>query len=88
MPHVAAGGDHRRRAFVIALVTGFSETGVEGGALLVGRRAVGLAAEPALPRRRQGRPRARRARTAHARYFDEHGRWPDEERGPDAPLNT
>ena len=79
---VAAGGDHRRR-LRLAAVTGFSETGLEGGALLVSAGLsvwlmnllfrVGVKGD----RERDDEDRARA-------YFDEHGRWPDEERGPES----
>ena len=61
--------------FLLAAVTGFSETGLEGGTLLV---AAGLSVWllNLLYRERDQEDRARA-------YFDEHGRWPDEERGPD-----
>jgi hypothetical protein len=68
--------------FVVALVTGFSETGVEGGALLVSAGLsvwllnllyrVGVKGD----RERDEEDRARA-------YFDEHGHWPDDERGPE-----
>jgi hypothetical protein len=70
--------------FVVALVTGFSETGVEGGTLLV---AAGLSVWLLNLLYRIGvkgdreRDEEDRARA----YFDEHGHWPDEERGPNAP---
>jgi hypothetical protein len=68
--------------FVVALVTGFSETGVEGGTLLV---AAGLSVWLLNLLYRVGvkgdreRDEEDRARA----YFDEHGYWPDDERGPD-----
>jgi hypothetical protein len=68
--------------FVVALVTGFSETGIEGGTLLV---AAGLSVWLLNLLYRVGvqgdreRDEEDRARA----YFDEHGHWPDEERGPD-----
>ena len=68
--------------FVVALVTGFSETGVEGGALLASAGLsvwllnllyrIGVTGD----RERDEEDRARA-------YFDEHGHWPDEERGRD-----
>ena len=68
--------------FVLAAVTGFSETGLEGGTLLVSAGLsvwlinllyrIGVKGD----RERDEEDRARA-------YFDEHGRWPDEERGPD-----
>jgi hypothetical protein len=68
--------------FVVALVTGFSETGVEGGALLASAGLsvwllnllyrVGVKGD----RERDEEDRARA-------YFDEHGHWPDDERGPE-----
>ena len=68
--------------FVVALVTGFSETGIEGGALLAAAGLsvwllnflyrVGVSGD----RERDEEDRARA-------YFDEHGHWPDEERGPE-----
>jgi hypothetical protein len=69
--------------FVVALATGFSENGVEGGTLLV---AAGLSVWLLNLLYRVGvqgdreRDEEDRARA----YFDEHGHWPDEERGPDA----
>ena len=68
--------------FVARAVTGFSETGVEGGTLLV---AAGLSVWLLNLLYRVGvkgdreRDEEDRARA----YFDEHGRWPDEEPGPD-----
>jgi hypothetical protein len=68
--------------FVVALVSGFSETGVEGGTLLV---AAGLSVWLLNLLYRVGvkgdreRDEEDRARA----YFDERGRWPDDERGPD-----
>ena len=70
--------------FVVAAVTGFSENGVEGGTLLA---AAGLSVWLLNLLYRIGvkgdreRDEEDRARA----YFDEHGHWPDEERGPDAP---
>ena len=68
--------------FVVALVTGFSEIGIEGGTLLVAAGLsvwllnflyrVGVSGD----RERDEEDRARA-------YFDEHGHWPDEERGPE-----
>jgi hypothetical protein len=69
--------------FVVALVTGFSETGVEGGTLLV---AAGLSVWLLNLLYRVGvqgdreRDKEDRARA----YFDEHGYWPDDERGPES----
>ena len=78
---VAADRDHRRRIRPRA-VTGFSETGIEGGTLLVSAGLsvwlinllyrVGVKGD----RERDDEDRARA-------YFDEHGHWPDEERGPE-----
>jgi len=68
--------------FVLAAATGFSETGLEGGTLLV---AAGLSVWLLNLLYRVGvkgdreRDEEDRARA----YFDEHGRWPDEDRGPD-----
>jgi hypothetical protein len=68
--------------FVVMLATGFSENGVEGGTLLV---AAGLSVWLLNLLYRVGvqgdreRDEEDRARA----YFDEHGHWPDEERGPD-----
>ena len=68
--------------FVVAAVTGFSENGVEGGTLLV---AAGLSVWLLNLLYRVGvtgdreRDEEDRARA----YFDEHGHWPDEERGRD-----
>jgi hypothetical protein len=70
--------------FVVALATGFSENGIEGGTLLV---AAGLSVWLLNLLYRVGvqgdreRDEEDRARA----YFDEHGHWPDEQRGPDAP---
>ena len=68
--------------FVLAAAMGFSETGLEGGTLLVAAwlsvwllnllYRVGVKGD----RERDEEDRARA-------YFDEHGRWPDEDRGPD-----
>jgi len=68
--------------FVLAAAGGFSETGVEGGTLLVSAGLsvwlinllyrIGVKGD----RERDEEDRARA-------YFDEHGRWPDEERGGD-----
>jgi hypothetical protein len=65
--------------FILAAVTGFSEFGLEGGALLVAAGLsvwlinflyrVGVSGE----RDRDAEDRARA-------YFAEHGRWPDEDR--------
>ena len=68
--------------FVVALITGFTETGVEGGTLLV---AAGLSVWLLNLLYRVGvkgdreRDEEDRARA----YFDEHGHWPDEEVGRD-----
>jgi hypothetical protein len=68
--------------FVLAAATGFSETGAEGGALLV---AAGLSVWLLNLLYRIGvkgdreRDEEDRARA----YYAEHGRWPDEERGRD-----
>ena len=68
--------------FVLAAAMGFSETGLEGGTLLV---AAGLSVWLLNLLYRVGvkgdreRDEEDRARA----YFDEHGRWPDEDRGPD-----
>jgi hypothetical protein len=68
--------------FVVALATGFSESGVEGGTLLA---AAGLSVWLLNLLYRVGvkgdreRDEEDRARA----YFDEHGYWPDEERGRD-----
>ena len=66
----------------VAAATGLSETGLEGGALLISAGLsvwlinllyrVGVKGD----RERDEEDRARA-------YFDEHGRWPDEERGQD-----
>ena len=68
--------------FVLAAVSGFSETGVEGGTLLVSAGLsvwlinllyrIGVKGD----RERDEEDRARA-------YYAEHGRWPDEERGRD-----
>ena len=69
--------------FIAALVSGFSETGVEGGTLLV---AAGLSVWLLNLLYRVGvqgdreRDKEDRARA----YFDEHGYWPDDERGPES----
>jgi hypothetical protein len=65
--------------FVVAAATGFSETGLEGGTLLVAAGLsvwlinflyrVGVSGD----RDRESEDRARA-------YFAEHGRWPDEDR--------
>ncbi len=66
---------------VLAVVTGFSDTGVEGAALLV---AAGLSVWLLNLLYRVGvkgdreRDQEDRARD----YFDEHGYWPDEEPAP------
>jgi hypothetical protein len=67
---------------VLAAATGFSETGLEGGTLLIAAGLsvwllnllyrVGVTGD----RERDDEDRARA-------YFDEHGHWPDEERGPE-----
>jgi len=67
---------------VLAAATGFSETGLEGGTLLI---AAGLSVWLLNLLYRVGvkgdreRDEEDRARA----YFDEHGRWPDEERDRD-----
>jgi hypothetical protein len=68
--------------FLLAAITGFSETGLEGGTcssppvlsvwLINLLYRIGVKGD----RERDDEDRARA-------YFDEHGRWPDEERGPD-----
>ena len=79
--HLAAGGDHRRRIRP-RRGHGLQRHGLEGGALLVSAGLsvwlinllyrIGVKGD----RERDDEDRARA-------YFDEHGRWPDEERGPD-----
>ena len=64
---------------VVAAATGFSETGLEGGALLV---SAGLSVWLINLLYRVG-VRGDRERDAEDRaraYFAEHGRWPDEDR--------
>ena len=67
---------------LLVIVTGGSELGFEGGAMLV---AAGLSVWLFNLLYRVGvqgdreRDEEDRARA----YFDEHGHWPDEERGPD-----
>jgi hypothetical protein len=69
---------------VVAAVTGFSENGLEGGTLLV---AAGLSVWLINLLYRIGvkgdreRDEEDRARA----FFDEHGYWPDDERGGDGP---
>jgi hypothetical protein len=70
---------------ILAAATGFSATGIEGGALLVSAGLsvwlinllyrIGVRGD----RERDDEDRARA-------YFAEHGRWPDEDR-PDRPPN-
>jgi hypothetical protein len=66
---------------IVAVVTGFSDTGVEGGALLI---AAGLSVWLLNVLYRVGvkgdreRDQEDRARA----YYDEHGYWPDEEPPP------
>jgi hypothetical protein len=65
--------------FILATATGFSETGLEGGALLV---SAGLSVWLINLLYRIG-VRGDRERDAEDRaraYFAEHGRWPDEDR--------
>jgi hypothetical protein len=66
--------------FILAAVTGFSETGLEGGTLLV---AAGLSVWLLNLLYRVGvkGDRERDAEDRARAYFDEHGRWPDEDRG-------
>ena len=64
--------------FILATATGFSETGLEGGALLV---SAGLSVWLINLLYRIG-VRGDRERDAEDRaraYFAEHGRWPDED---------
>ena len=86
-PHVAAGRRSSSPASCSRWSPGFSETGLEGGALLV---AAGLSVWLLNLLYRVGvkGDRERDAEDRARAYFDEHGRWPDEERGRDAPLNT
>jgi hypothetical protein len=70
---------------ILAAATGFSTTGLEGGALLV---SAGLSVWLINLLYRIG-VRGDRERDAEDRaraYFAEHGRWPDEDR-PDRPPN-
>jgi hypothetical protein len=65
--------------FIAAAATGFSETGLEGGALLI---SAGLSVWLINLLYRVG-VRGDRERDAEDRaraYFAEHGRWPDEDR--------
>jgi hypothetical protein len=68
--------------FVLAAVTGFSENGVEGGALLV---AAGLSVWLLNLLYRVGvkGDREREEEDRARAYFDRHGRWPDEDRSQD-----
>jgi hypothetical protein len=68
--------------FVLAAAMGFSETGLEGGTLLV---AAGLSVWLLNLLYRVGvkGDRERDVEDRARAYFDEHGHWPDEERGPD-----
>ena len=72
--------------FVLAAVTGFSESGLEGGTLLV---AAGLSVWMMNALYRFGargereRDDEERART----FLDEHGYWPDEEPPPPNPTH-
>jgi hypothetical protein len=69
---------------ILAVVTGFSESGVEGGTLLIAAGLsvwllnllyrIGVRGD----RERDDEDRARR-------YFDEHGHWPDEPPAPGSP---
>lgn len=67
--------------FVVAIATGFSETGLEGGALLI---SAGLSVWLINFLYRVG-VRGDRERDVEDRaraYFAEHGRWPDEDEAP------
>jgi hypothetical protein len=68
--------------FVLAAATGFSENGVEGGALLV---AAGLSVWLLNLLYRVGvkGDREREEEDRARAYFDRHGRWPDEDRSQD-----
>jgi hypothetical protein len=71
---------------VVAIATGLSETGLEGGALLV---SAGLSVWLINLLYRIG-VRGDRERDAEDRaraYFAEHGRWPDEEERPNRPAD-
>jgi hypothetical protein len=71
---------------VVAIATGFSETGLEGGALLI---SAGLSVWLINFLYRIG-VRGDRERDVEDRaraYFDEHGRWPDEDETPNRPSN-
>ena len=80
--HVAAGDDHRRRLRRRRGSRASARRGLEGGTLLVSAGLsvwlinllyrIGVKGD----RERDEEDRARA-------YFDEHGRWPDEERGRD-----
>jgi hypothetical protein len=72
---------------VVAAATGFSETGLEGGALLV---SAGLSVWLINLLYRVG-VRGDRERDAEDRaraYFAEHGRWPDEDQPNRQPDDT
>jgi hypothetical protein len=72
---------------IIAIATGLSETGVEGGALIV---SAGLSVWLINLLYRIG-VRGDREREAEDRaraYFAEHGRWPDEDQTPNQRPNA
>jgi hypothetical protein len=71
---------------VVAMATGFSETGLEGGALLV---SAGLSVWLINFLYRVGvhGDRDRDAEDRARAYFDEHGRWPDDEQAPNRRPN-
>jgi hypothetical protein len=73
--------------FVLAAATGFSETGLEGGALMV---SAGLSVWLINLLYRIG-VRGDRERDVEDRaraYYAEHGHWPDEGEAPDRRPNT
>jgi hypothetical protein len=73
--------------FVVAIATGFSETGLEGGASIV---SAGLSVWLINLLYRIG-VRGDRERDVEDRaraYFTEHGRWPDEDGPPDRRQNA
>jgi hypothetical protein len=74
--------------FVVGMATGFSETGFEGGTLLV---AAGLSVWliNALYRFGVSGDREREDEDRARTFFDEHGYWPDEDRAaePNRPAD-
>ena len=71
---------------IVAAATGFSETGLEGGTLLV---SAGLSVWLINFLYRVGvhGDREREAEDRARAYFAEHGRWPDEDGAPDRRPN-